>query len=134
MLAMKIKSYINERNKPLIFQPAHLNYEKIMEGQSYQSELGGSSKKGESLGGLFKARKLLKQDYGVLTVNFSEPIKLDEMLDKHHPEWRDVTLAYNRKPEWFKNVVNECGQEIMQSINAAAHVNEINLLRSEDRR
>jgi glycerol-3-phosphate O-acyltransferase len=128
MLAMTIKSYINERNKPLIFQPAHLNYEKIMEGQSYQDELGGSSKKGESLGGLFKARKLLKQDYGVLTVNFSEPIKLDEMLDKHHPEWREVTLAYNRKPEWFKNVVSECGQEIMQRINASAHVNAINLL------
>ena len=128
MLAMTIKSYINERNKPLIFQPAHLNYEKLMEGQSYQSELGGKSKKGESLGGLFKARKLLKQDYGVLTVNFADSFKLDEMLDKHKPDWRNVTLAYNRKPEWFKNVVSECGQEIMQRLNAAAHVNAINLL------
>lgn len=128
MLAMTIKSYINERNKPLMFQPANLNYEKLMEGNSYQSELGGKSKKGESLGGLFKARKLLKQDYGRLTVNFSDPIFLDDLLDKHKPNWREITLNHNKKPEWFKTLVNECGKEIMQRINAATHVNPINLL------
>ncbi|MFK8010671.1 MAG: glycerol-3-phosphate 1-O-acyltransferase PlsB [Marinicellaceae bacterium] len=128
MLAMTIKSYINERNKPLMFQPAHVNYEKLMEGNSYQNELGGSSKKGESLGGLFKARKLLKQDYGRLTVNFSDPILLDDLLDKFKPNWREITLNHNRKPDWFKSLVNECGNEIMQRINAAAHVNPINLL------
>lgn len=128
MLAMTIQSYLNERNKPLMFQPAHLNYEKLMEGNSYQSELGGKSKKGETLSGLFKARKLLKQNYGRLTVNFSEPIYLDDLLDKHKPDWREITLKHNKKPEWFKTLVNDCGKEIMQRINAAAHVNPINLL------
>ena len=128
MLAMTVKSYINERNKPLMFQPANLNYEKLMEGNSYQSELGGSSKKGESLGGLFKARKLLKQDYGRLTVNFADPIFLDDLLDKHKPNWREIKLNHNKKPDWFKALVNECGKEIMQRINAATHVNPINLL------
>jgi len=128
MLAMTIKSYLNERNKPLMFQPAHVNYEKLMEGNSYQNELGGKSKKGESLGGLFKARKLLKQDYGRLTVNFSDPIMLDELLDKFKPNWREITLNHNKKPEWFKALVNNCGNEIMQRINSAAHVNPINLL------
>lgn len=128
MLAMTIKSYINERNKPLMFQPANLNYEKLVEGNSYQSELGGKSKKGESLGGLFKARKLLKQDYGRLTVNFSDPIFLDDLLDKYKPNWREIKLNHNKKPDWFKALVNECGKEIMQRINAATHVNPINLL------
>jgi len=128
MLAMTIKSYINDRNKPLMFQPAHLNYEKLMEGSSYQKELGGKSKKSESLGGLIKARKLLKQDYGRLTVNFSEAIYLDDLLDKYKPDWREITLTHNKKPDWFKALVNDCGKEIMQRINAAAHVNPINLL------
>ncbi len=128
MLAMTIKSYLNERNKPLMFQPAHLNYEKLMEGNSYKSELGGKSKKSESVGGLLKARKLLKQEYGRLTVNFAEPILLDDLLDKHKPDWRETKLTHNKKPEWFKTLVNECGKEIMQHINAAAHVNPINLL------
>ena len=128
MLAMTIKSYLNERNKPLMFQPSSLNYERLMEGSSYQKELGGKSKKGESLGGLFRARKLLKQDYGRLTVNFCEPIMLDEMLDKYKPDWRQITLENNRKPEWFKKLVKGCGTEIMQRINEAAHVNPINLL------
>jgi len=128
MLAMTIKSYINERNKPLMFQPAHVNYERLMEGNSYQNELGGKSKKGETLSGLIKARKLLKQDYGRLTVNFSDPIFLDDLLDKHKPNWREITLNHNKKPDWFKALVNDCGTEIMQHINAAAHVNPINLL------
>ncbi|VAW41612.1 Glycerol-3-phosphate acyltransferase, partial [hydrothermal vent metagenome] len=128
MLAMTIKSYINERNKPLMFQPAHVNYEKLMEGSSYQNELGGKSKKGETLRGLFKARKLLKQDYGRLTVNFGKPIFLDDLLDKYKPNWREITLNHNKKPDWFKSLVNDCGKEIMQRINAAAHVNPINLL------
>jgi len=128
MLAMTIKSYLNERNKPLMFQPAHVNYEKLMEGNSYQNELGGKSKKGETLGGLIKARKLLKQDFGRLTVNFAEPIFLDDLLDKYKPNWREITLNHNKKPDWFKSLVNDCGKEIMQRINAAAHVNPINLL------
>ena len=128
MLAMTIKSYLNERNKPLMFQPAHVNYEKLMEGNSYQNELGGKTKKGESLSDLFKARKLLKQEFGRLTVNFSEPILLDDMLDKYKPNWREITLEHKKKPDWFKALVNDCGQEIMQRINAAAHVNPINLL------
>ena len=104
MLAMTIKSYLNERNKPLMFQPAHVNYEKLMEGNSYQNELGGKSKKSESLSGLIKARKLLKQNYGRLTVNFSEPILLDDLLDKFKPNWREITLNHNKKPEWFKTL------------------------------
>ena len=71
---------------------------------------------------------MLKQDYGRLTVNFSEPIFLDEMLDKYKPNWREITLESNKKPEWFKSLVKDCGTEIMQRINAAAHVNPINLL------
>jgi glycerol-3-phosphate O-acyltransferase len=128
MLAMTIKSYLNERNKPLMFQPAHVNYEKLMEGNSYQNELGGKSKKSESLLDLFKARKLLKQNFGRLTVNFSEPIMLDDLLDKCKPNWREITLNHNKKPEWFKALVHDCGKEIMQRINASAHVNPINLL------
>ncbi|MCF6288263.1 MAG: glycerol-3-phosphate 1-O-acyltransferase PlsB [Proteobacteria bacterium] len=128
MLAMTINSYLNERNKPLMFQPSTLNYEKLMEGNSYQNELGGKSKKGESLRGLIRARKLLKQNYGRLTVNFSEPIFLDDMLDEYKPDWREITLSHNKKPEWFKQLVKDCGNKIMQHINASAHVNPINLL------
>jgi len=69
---MTVRSYINERGKPLVFLPASLNYEKLMEGASYKSELGGEAKKKESIGGLFKTLKLLKDEYGRLTVNFAE--------------------------------------------------------------
>lgn len=128
MLAMTIKSYINERNNPLLFQPASLNYEKLMEGASYHKELGGSKKKKESISGLFKALKLLRNEYGRLTVNLSEPIVLDEILDKHEPDWRNQQLTIKEKPNWFKQVVNETGQQIMVNINRSSHVNPINFI------
>ncbi len=128
MLAMTVRSYLNERSKPLVFLPSSLNYEKLMEGASYKSELGGKGKKKESIGGLFKTLKLLKEDYGRLTVNFSEPIELDDVLDKHKPDWRDVKLEVKEKPQWFKNVVSDAGTQILTKINEASHVNPINLL------
>ncbi len=128
MLAMTVRSYLNERSKPLVFVPSSLNYEKLMEGASYKNELGGKGKKKESIGGLFKTIKLLKEDYGRLTVNFSEPIELDEILDKHQPDWRNIKLDVKEKPRWFKNVVSEAGTEILTHINQASHVNPINLL------
>jgi len=128
MLAMTVRSYINERSKPLMFQPVHLNYEKLMEGASYSQELGGKGKQRETLGGLLKARKVLKEEYGKLTVNFGTSINLDAYLDKHRPGWKNLTLAHNEKPDWFKNVVSEVSHDIMTRINESAHVNAINLL------
>lgn len=128
MLAMTVRSYLNERSKPLVFIPSSLNYEKLMEGASYKSELGGKGKKKESIGGLFKTLKLLKEDYGRLTVNFSEHIELDELLDKHKPDWRDIKLGVKEKPQWFKDVVSDAGEKILTHINEASHVNPINLL------
>ena len=128
MLAMTIKSYINERSNPLLFQPASLNYEKLMEGGSYQKELGGKEKKKESIGGLFRALKLLKNEYGRLTVNMSEPIALDDILDKYQPNWREIHLDVKEKPAWFKEAVNESGRQIMVHINRSSHVNPINLI------
>ncbi len=128
MLAMTVRSYLSERGKPLVFLPSSLNYEKIMEGASYKSELGGNRKQKESIGGLFKALRLLKDQYGRLTVNFSEAIELNDLLDKHQPNWRNLTLGIKEKPSWFKNVVNEAGELILTRINESSHVNPINLL------
>ena len=128
MLAMTVRSYLNERSKPLVFVPSSLNYEKLMEGASYKNELGGKGKKKESIGGLFKTLKLLKQDYGRLTVNFSEHIELDDILDQHKPDWRTIKLDVKEKPQWFKNVVSDTGNQILTKINEASHVNPINLL------
>jgi len=128
MLAMTVRSYLNERSKPLVFLPSSLNYEKLMEGASYKNELGGKGKKKESIGGLFKTLKLLKEDYGRLTVNFSEPIELDDILDQHQPDWRSIKLDVKEKPRWFKNVVSDAGTQILTNINKATHVNPINFL------
>ncbi|MCF6299593.1 MAG: glycerol-3-phosphate 1-O-acyltransferase PlsB [Proteobacteria bacterium] len=128
MIAMTVRSYLNERSKPLVFVPSSLNYEKLMEAGSYTNELGGDTKKKESIGGIFKTIKLLKEEYGRLTVNFAKPIELDGILDKHNSNWRDIKLGIKEKPRWFKDVVSEASEKILTSINQASHVNPINLI------
>ena len=128
MLSMTVRAYLRTQTRPVMFQPIYVGYEKLAEGNAYTAELSGESKKKESLGDLFKVRHVLKQRYGKVHVSFAEPIFLDDLLDRHDPDWRENTLDSDEKPQWLNPLVNDLGQRIMSGINQATHVNAINLL------
>ena len=128
MLSMTVRSYLRTRTRPVMFQPVYIGYEKLAEGNSYTTELSGQAKKKESLRDLFKIRKILKKRYGKVHVSFSQPIFLDDMLDRYAPEWRASDPDSEEKPAWLTPLVNDLGQRIMTGINQATHVNAINLL------
>ena len=128
MLSMTVRSYLRTRSKPVMFQPIYIGYEKLTEGNSYIAELSGAKKKKESWGDLLRARRILKQRFGQVHVSFSEPIFLEDLLDRHDPNWRDISLASEEKPSWLTPLVSELGLGIMTGINQATHVHGINLL------
>ena len=128
MLSMTVRSYLKTRSRPVMFQPIYIGYEKLTEGKSYIAELSGKRKKKESWGDLLRARRLLKQRFGKVHVSFSDPIFLDDLLDRHDPDWRDRSLTSEEKPAWLSPLVNELGVGIMTGINQATHVSSINLL------
>ena len=128
MLAMTVRSYLRNQTRPVMFQPIYVGYEKLVEGNSYTAELSGQKKKKESIWDLFKVRSVLKKRYGKVHVSFAEPIFLDELLDKHDPEWRDRDEGSDEKPKWLTPLVNQLGNEILEGINKATHVNAVNLL------
>ncbi|MBT8040144.1 MAG: glycerol-3-phosphate 1-O-acyltransferase PlsB [Xanthomonadales bacterium] len=128
MLSMTVRSYLRTRSRPVMFQPIYIGYEKLAEGKSYIAELSGEKKKKETWGDLLRARRVLKQQFGKVHVSFSEPIFLDDLLDRHDPNWRDSSLDSEEKPSWLTPLVNELGLGIMTGINLATHVNGINLL------
>jgi glycerol-3-phosphate O-acyltransferase len=90
--------------------------------------LGGAEKKKESLFGLIRSIKSLRENFGKAYVNVAEPIELDSLLDRLKPEWRDATLDNGERPNWVGDVVDVLGNEIMQAINSAAAVTPISLL------
>jgi len=128
MLVMTINSYIKNPQRPVVFVPIYFGYEKLIEGDSFISELGGAEKQKESLGGLFRSVNSLREQFGNVYVNIAEPIELEPVLDRMHPEWRDFESKNGERPPWLADVVGKIGGQIMSGINSAAAVTPISLL------
>ncbi len=126
MLAMTVKSFLRESRRPVVFQPVYIGYERVLEGKSYIGELSGKAKEKESIFGLIKSLKLLRERYGKVTVSFGEPVYLVQMLDEAVGDWR--ATAKDDRPEWFGSAVSTLAERILVNINRAADVNPVNLL------
>ncbi len=127
MLAMTVKSFLSESRRPVVFQPVYIGYERLLEGKSYICELSGKPKEKESLFGLLRSLKLLRERYGKVAVSFGEPIHLVSYLDAAAPNWRQDARDSDR-PEWFGATVNALADRIAVNINRSADVNPVNLL------
>ena len=128
MLVMTVNSYVKSPRRPIVFVPVYFGYEKLIEGDSFISELGGAQKKKESVGGLVRSIKSLREQFGKVYVNIAEPIELEPLLDRLYPEWRSYESENGERPPWLAGIVEELGTQIMQGINSAAAVTPISLL------
>jgi glycerol-3-phosphate O-acyltransferase len=66
----------------LVFVPASISYDRILEEKSFLKELGGGVKKKESVFQVLKARHFLKTRYGKAYIRFGRPLSLKEYLAK----------------------------------------------------
>jgi len=128
MLAMTVSSYVHNPRLPVVFIPVYFGYEKLIEGNSFISEMAGAKKQKESLFGLIRSIKSLREYFGKVYVNIGEPIRLDALLDARKPDWRAGNGSEDDRPAWISNVIDELGDTIMCEINAAAAVTPISLL------
>lgn len=128
MLAMSVKSYLKSPVRPIMFQPVYIGYERLVEGNSYTTELSGKAKRTERLSDLFKVFGILRHNYGEAHVSLGKPVFLDELLAKHDPDWRKNTERVEAKAGWLNKLVDDLGTSIMTNINASADVNPVNLL------
>lgn len=127
MLAMTVQAYLKDTNRPIVFVPVYFGYERMVEGQSFISELDGAKKQKESLFGFFSSLKALRQEFGEVYANVGEPLELDELLDQHRADWRANAdqHASSEKPDWLGPLIDTLGLEIMQRINSAASVTPV---------
>ena len=129
LLSMSTRAFLEEPEKPLVLVPVFVGYEKLWEGKSYLKELGGKSKKKESVGGLFKALKNLRSGkMGHVHASFGTPINLGEHIKDSAPDWDGKGVAPEEKPEWLVPCVNSLGNKILTSINSTAVLDPVNIL------
>ncbi|HEY0503125.1 MAG TPA: glycerol-3-phosphate 1-O-acyltransferase PlsB [Lysobacter sp.] len=129
MVAMTLRAFLRQPTRPVLFQPVYIGYEKLMEGNSYLDELSGKPKEKESIWQLLMGiPKVLRSNYGQVVVNFGEPIRLNDVLATHAPDWDGQPVGEEEKPAWLANTVDVLAQQIQVNVNRAADVNPINLL------
>ena len=128
LLTMTVQSYLADRDRPVVFVPVYFGYEKLVEGQTFIGELSGEAKKKESLGGVLRSLRALRERFGGVQVSFGEPIELVRVLDDQHPGWRHEPVDEQFRPEWLSAAAENLGVRIMTAINDAAVVNPVNLV------
>jgi len=114
LLKMSVEHQQRGLPKPLAFVPVYFGYEKVVEASSYLSELRGADKQKESISDLVRNVKLIRQNFGRVSVNFGQAIKLDEWLEHSFAD-----------PE---SAVTALSEEIMRRINVEANLNPVNLV------
>ena len=128
LLQMTVQSFAADRNRPVVFVPVYFGYEKLVEGQTFSSELGGRSKQKESLGGFLRSLGALRERFGSVQVSFGEPVWLERVLDEVYPPWRDENPEEQFRAEWVAQTAERLGHRIMTAINEAAVINPVNLV------
>ncbi len=128
MLAMTVRSFLQQPVRPVVFVPVYFGYERLVEGRTYISELSGRPKEKESVLGLLRSWRVLRERFGKVYVNLGEPIALDALLDAHHTAWRAERFEDDIRSPWVAGAVAALADTIMRNINSAAAVTPINLI------
>ncbi|MEW6983737.1 glycerol-3-phosphate 1-O-acyltransferase PlsB [Colwelliaceae bacterium 6471] len=128
MLAMTIQSLLRGIDRPLTLVPVYLGYEHVMEVGTYHKELSGSQKQKESIFGVFKAIRNLR-NYGKGYVNFGQPININNFLNHHVEDWKKAIDPIDpQKPNWLTPSVNTLADQVMAAINQSAALNAVSLV------
>ncbi len=129
MLGMTVRSYLRDTARPFAFVPVYFGYEKVIEARSYMGELRGQGKRQESLSGVLRSVRLLRQSFGTVHVGFGEPLMLGDVLDATVPDWRAQRGdALRGTAAWFQPLVAQLGEELEVRINSAASVTPVALV------
>lgn len=98
----------------MVFMPISINYDRVLEENSYVKELKGKNKKKESVGGVLKSRKMLKRDYGNVYVEVGDYFTLKDIEAESEKDER----------------VQKISDQIIKNIGQVISVNQVSLATS----
>ena len=130
MLAMTVHSQLRRTDKPVVFIPTYIGYERIMEGGTYIGELKGKPKESESLVGLLKVTRKIERIFGHVHLSFGTPLHLSDFMKKFDVAADSLPADRTDTPLDAKTsaMVDNIGVKIMQNINKSAVINPVSLL------
>jgi glycerol-3-phosphate O-acyltransferase len=81
--------------KDLVFVPASIVYDRILEEKSYIKEIKGGSKEKESLKHVIGARRMLQRKYGKVYLRFAQPLSLNDYLAHSGKSMAETTRRFS---------------------------------------
>ena len=128
MISMTVRSFLRDPGRPVVFLPVYFGYERIVEGATYIGELSGKPKEKESVFGLLRTFRKLRERFGKVHVNIGAPSPLAQVLDRYQPDWRSQKFEDETRLPWVNDAVDDLAGTIMRNINSAAAITPIGLL------
>ena len=116
IISMILRSFLGMDEKKVSFVPIAINYEKVLEGNSYIKEVMGANKKKESLKDIISVFRGFRNYLGEAYLQFAEPINLNDFL-KEYPMNENSS-----EKDWLFKVTPILGKRIMNNINEATVV------------
>ena len=116
IISMILRSFLGMDEKKVSFVPIAINYEKVIEGNSYIKEVMGANKKKESLKDIISVFRDFRNYLGEAYLQFAEPINLNDFL-KEYPMNENLS-----EKDWLFRVTPILGKRIMNNINEATVV------------
>ncbi|KAF1376877.1 hypothetical protein PFLUV_G00216040 [Perca fluviatilis] len=93
--------------------PVSISYERVLEETLYARELLGIPKPKESTSGLFKARKILSEDFGSIHVYFGQPVSVRSLA-----QGKVNRCQFNLVP---RHIPRRPGEDIASFVNDSAY-------------
>ena len=132
LLSMLIRSFKSRTEKPVKFIPVSINYEKVLEGNSYLSELMGGKKRKERISDIFRVASDFRGFLGNAYLQFGDPIDLKDFLDAQNPGWENNDSQTDGSSSddnaWLFNATPKLGEKIMMNINESTVVTSSSLV------
>ena len=116
IISMILRSFLGMDEKKVSFVPIAINYEKVLEGNSYIKEVMGANKRKESLKDIISVFRDFRNYLGEAYLQFAEPINLNDFL-KEYPLNENLS-----EKDWLFRVTPILGKRIMHHINEATVV------------
>ena len=105
--------YFEKKVDNLYYVPVSLNYERVLEGETFPFELLGEEKVKESLGRLISAVKILNMKFGTIHVKIGDPVVMKTYAP---PLTRQLDIKPFEKPKHRMRFNEALGYEMVHRL------------------
>jgi glycerol-3-phosphate O-acyltransferase len=111
MLSILLHAFFEGACKDLIIVPVFIAYDRIPDEGSYLNEISGGKKSPESFRQMLKAKRILKNRYGKVHLNFGRPLALNDILAEQRLTGADLSSKQ------LNDLCRDIGARVMNAID-----------------